>query len=326
MPGTARLLAFVAGCGILGTGLPSYAATGLAWDQVTRFSMDGSTPQPNFAADFQVASQPAQAQTQRGGMFGGITNAMNAAMGAMQMMKTGIAERHFVAGSFERTDNVAQQTATITDCAARTITTLNLAKKTYRVVSMDRAQTPPSVGKPGPQAPAPAATPDDTRYKISYASQALGPKQIDGVNTDGYSAVMTITVMRPNTDPQTINTNLTEYISTYAQPQQSCPSRLAMGGDAGGAGAMGAMSANMNMTHMINAAMRTPGGDPRFTFSSSGPALPSGRLDLFSVYQFAGQQGGGRGFATIIERGNVHQVGDGDKSIFGIPPDFTQET
>ncbi|MBV8602832.1 MAG: hypothetical protein JO359_14810, partial [Candidatus Eremiobacteraeota bacterium] len=125
---------------VTATALPAFAATGIAWDQVTRFSMDGSVPQPNFGPDFQAASQPAP---QRGGMFGGMTNAM-AAMG--HMLQSGIAERHYVAGNLRRTDQVAEQTATIVNCGARTITYLDLGKKTYRVVSMDQPTTPSSGG------------------------------------------------------------------------------------------------------------------------------------------------------------------------------------
>jgi len=108
---------------------------------------------------------------------------------------------------------------------------------------------------------------------------------------------------------------------------QSCPGgRMAMAGMPGIGGPMAAMASSMNTTHLINEAMRTPNGDQRFTMTSSGPPLPTGRLDMFSVYQFQGQNGQGRAFATIIERGNVHPVSDSDKSIFGIPPDFTKET
>ena len=320
---SAAAIAFVIACTMLATSLPSYAATGLAWDQVTKFSMDGNVPDPNFPSDFQTASQPPPPQKNPGGMFG--MNAMvNAAMGAMQMMKTGIAERHYIAGSLERTDNVGEQTATIVDCSARTITYLNLAKKTYHVVSMDQPQTPSSGTKPSPGQPQPVQD-DGTRYKINYTSQALGAKQIDGQNTDGYKANMAVTVMKPNTDPQTMNTNLTEYVSSYAHPQQSCPVHLSTAGP-GGSGPMAGMSSSMNMTSAINSAMHTPNGDPRFTVTSSGPPLPSGKLELFSVYQFSAQQSQGRAFATIIERGNVHPVSDSDKSIFGVPPDFTKES
>ena len=311
---------------LVSTALPSIAADGLAWDQVMKFSMDGSIPEPNFAQDFQAASQPAPQEPQHGGMFGGMMPSMGAAMGAMQMFRTGIAERHYVAGNLERVDNVAQQTATITDCNARTITYLNLAKKTYRVVSMDQPQGPPSAGGQPERRP-PAMRDDDTRFKLAYTSQSLGPKQIDGAGTDGYQVAMAVTIVRPNAEAQTMNMNLTQYFSSYAQPQETChPPHGGGMGPPSGAGPMAAMGNNAEMTRMINEAMRTPGGDPRFTLTSSGPPLPKGRLDLFSVYQFGGgQQSGGRGFATILERGNVRPISGSDQTIFGVPSDFTKE-
>ncbi len=308
------------------TTVPSDAATGLAWDQVTKFSMDGTVPEPSFAQDWQTASQPAPQQQQHGGMFGAISAQMNSGMAFAQSMRTGMAERYFVAGNLSRTDNLAAQTATIIDCAARTITYLDLAKKTYRVVSMDQPQSAPRSGGGRPDRPNSPMEDDGTRFNIAYTSQVLGRKPIEGVNTDGYKAAMTITITKSDGSSQTMQTNLTQYLSNYGQPVQSCPAgRMAMAGIPG-AGPMAAMASSMNMTHMMNDAMRTPSGDLRFTMTANGPQLPTGRLDMFSVYQFQGQNSQGRGFATIIERGNVHPVSDTDKSIFGIPPDFTKES
>jgi len=324
---TVALVALFALCfGFAVTTAPSAAATGLAWDQVTKFSMDGSVPEPNFGQDWQTASQPAP-QQQHGGMFGAMTAQMNAGMAAIQSMKTGMAERHFVAGNLERTDNVAAQTATIVDCGARTMTYLDLAKKTYRVVSMDQPQSAPHSGG-GPQSRNSPMQDDGTKFHIAYASQALGPKQIDGVNTDGYKAAMTITITKADGSSQTMQTNVTQYVSSQGMPAQSClAGRMANAGmPGGGAAGMAAMMSSMNTTHMINDAMRTPNGDQRFTFSSTGPPMPSGRLDMFTVFQMQAQNSQGRGFASIIERGDVHPVSDMDKSIFGVPPDFTKET
>ena len=58
----------------------------------------------------------------------------------------------------------------------------------------------------------------------------------------------------------------------------------------------------------------------------SVPLSQVGKLDVFSVYQMSGTQQQGRAFATIIERGNVRSVSDTDKSIFGVPADFTKES
>jgi hypothetical protein len=322
---TVALVALLALCsGIAVTTAPSDAASGLAWDQVMKFSMDGTVPEPNFAQDWQTASQPAPQQQQHGGMFGGMTNQINGAMAMAQSMRTGMAERHFAAGNLERTDNIAAQTATIVDCGARTITYLDLAKKTYRVVSMDQPQTASRPTSGGSRDSSPIQD-DGTRFKVAYTSQALGPKSIDGVNTDGYKAASTITITKSDGSSQTMTTDMTQYFSSYGQPAASCPAgRRAMAAMPGGGG-MAAMMSSMNMMRMMNDAMRTPSGDQRFTFSSTGPPLPAGRLDMFSVYQTQGQNSQGRSFAMVLERGNVRPVSDTDKSVFGIPPDFTQE-
>ena len=108
------------------------APNGLAWDSVTKVvtNADPSTLQPgSFDTDYAAA---AAAPPSGGGMAG--------------QVKQGIAEQHYAAGSKDRTDNVAQQTATIVDCVARTITTLDLRRKTYNVVSMDQSASPSSGG------------------------------------------------------------------------------------------------------------------------------------------------------------------------------------
>ncbi len=127
----------------------SAAPNGLAWDSVTKIAMnaDPSTLQPgDFSADFAAASAVQTPQQSGGGFFAQMHQAMATAQSYQQMMQTGIAERHYIAGSKERTDNLAAQTATIVDCAARTITTLDLRRKTYRVTSMDQPSAPSSSG------------------------------------------------------------------------------------------------------------------------------------------------------------------------------------
>ncbi len=130
---------------------PARAATsGLAFDSVTRFKMGGDARKHRpgtFDADFEQASQHRKPAGGGGGMFGQMKAAMEAATSATAMFQNGIAERHYIAGARERTDDVAGQKATITDCSARTITTLDLAKKTYRVVSHGPAGRDPPARK-----------------------------------------------------------------------------------------------------------------------------------------------------------------------------------
>ncbi len=88
------------------------------------------------------------------------------------LLQNGFAERHYVAGSKERIEQVSDQTATILDCAARTITTLDLRRKTYRVESLNASPAPSSSGKRS-GAPQPRATDDGTNIAITIANTAL---------------------------------------------------------------------------------------------------------------------------------------------------------
>ena len=317
-----RLLTFGVSCTALAAALaagtfgPAPAATaGLAYDSVTKIKMggDASSPQPGtFAADFDVASQPPK---KHGGMFGSV---LNAAMGAQSMFQSGTAEHHYLAGSKERTDEIAMQTATITDCAARTITTLDLAKKTYRVTSMDQptkytAPEGPS-GTPGPR-----PTDDGTKVSVVLKTTSLGPKQLGPDPTNGYNLDMKMTSTKPNGDSQTSEMSMTSYYSNYPNPQLVCPRYVASGASQGMMAPMAAYSA-------VSKALESNGKDARFKVSASGPPIPSGKLSLFDVMIPKGQAGSGPsgGFTMVMERGNVRGINDGDPA-FGIPAGFTKE-
>jgi hypothetical protein len=138
-----RVFATVCLAAVFAVPLPALADTGMAYDSVNRIVMnaDPSAMQPGpFDQDFAAASAtPSPAGG--GGLFGHLKQQIAMAANAGQMMSTGIAQRHYVAGSKSRTDMVSLGVATITDCAARTITTLNLRDKTYRIESMDHPST-----------------------------------------------------------------------------------------------------------------------------------------------------------------------------------------
>ncbi|MFZ1155017.1 MAG: hypothetical protein WAN93_08945, partial [Solirubrobacteraceae bacterium] len=164
------------------------ATSGLAWDSVTKLASTGDAAsfQPgSFDSDWATAAayQPEKAPNQP--MMGFLKAALANAQGAMQLMKTGIAIKHYVAGTKERLDDVAAQTATIKDCSARTITTLDLKKKTYTVRSMDQ---PSSGGSGGSGRPQPAPSDDGSRITIDVKNTSLGPKDVAGVQTNGYQS------------------------------------------------------------------------------------------------------------------------------------------
>jgi hypothetical protein len=295
--------------------VPAQAATGLAWDSVVKMSMDGSVPPPgNFASDFQTAAQTATPPPQRSGLFNAINNAMGAANYALTSMRNGFAARHAVAGNFIRRDDLANQTATIIDCQARTITTLDLAKKTYSVGSLDTLGQN-STGSGARTAPGPLPTDDGSKIAIKMTGSALGPRTIDTVSTDGYAYNVTATVTKPSGESQSTDMTMTSYVSSYAEPSESC-GRIAM------PAAAPAGMPNTAMYQQIMHAATAPNGDPRVTVSASGPTPPAGKFPMYTT--ILPKANGRAGFAMLIENGNVHQVSDADKSIFAVPPDFTK--
>jgi hypothetical protein len=301
---------------VAGACLPAGAATGIAWDSVVKLAMDGSVPAPgNFADDFQTASQTSTPPPQRGGLFGGITNAIGAAGYAMGAMRNGFAQRHYVAGNFVRSDDLNAQTATVVDCQARTITTLDLAKKTYRVASLDAPVAPAPSGPSGRPAPGAAPTDDGSKIDIKMTGSALGPKTIDNLPTDGYAFTMATTVTKPGAQPQTMNVAMTAYYSAFSQPAESC-------GRAGIAAPAAPGVPNMAMYQQMMRAATAPSGDPRVTVSASGPAPPAGRFPLYTA--ISPKASGAGSFAMLIENGHVRQISDADKNIFGVPPDFVK--
>jgi hypothetical protein len=286
------------------------APSGLAWDSVTKLAMgaDASSLQPgSFADDYAAASAPAQAPT--GGLFGKMMG-----QNMQAMLHSGDAQRHYVAGSKERTDEVARQTATIVDCSARTITTLDLAKKTYRVVSMDQPGSPSSGGTSGGGA---MPKDDGTKVAIDISNTALGSRRVDGEATNGFSSAMTFTETQASGESRTQNASLVGYYTSLAMPMPQCSGAWNASGIAGGQG-MGMMAA---MSKVMQA-LKSAGMDKRFSVKQSGPTLPLGSFAMFQAVSFGSQGGHSPSFMT--ERGNVRPV-DANDPAFSVPSDFTKQ-
>jgi hypothetical protein len=236
------------------------------------------------------------------------------------IMQSGTAERHYDAGALERTDDVAGRTATITDCGARTITTLDLAKKTYRVVSMDQPEKyTPSSGTSEPHA---APTDDGTKVSMVVTTTALGARRIGPDPTNGYNLDVKMTATKPSGESQTNEMSMTSYYSNYPNQNLVCSHHYA----AGAAPGMGPASLASSYGN-ISRALSAGGKDSRFKVSSSGPPIPSGKLSLFDLMapkmpsgEGAGPKGG---FGMVTERGHVHVITDADPA-FSVPPDFTK--
>jgi hypothetical protein len=278
---------------------------------------DPSSLQPgSFDADFKAASEVKMSEG--GGMLGKLRAASE---NAMAMMKNGTAERHYIAGNKERTDQIAAQTATILDCAARTLTTLDLKNKTYKVESLDHPAGPGGPPTTGSSRPAPTATDDGSKVAIALTTKSLGPKQLSGENANGYSSDMKTTLTKANGESNTNDMLVTAYYSGTSQPRVACPGS-AYATTSAAVHAPGPQAAPMMTSYAVAMrALRTPSGDPRFTVTSSGPALPVDKLPLWELVTFQK----GQNFGILSERGNLHSVSDSDP-VFSVPSDFTKQS
>jgi hypothetical protein len=250
-----------------------------------------------------------------GGFFAQMHQAMTMGKGFSQLMQTGFAEHHYVAGAKERVDQLAMQTATITDCAARTITTLDLRKKTYKVVSMDQ----PASSGPGGSGSSGGGSQTHSNDSISHVAiavtnTALGARTVGGLSTTGYRSDMSVTVTRTSGESTTQNGQLLGYYSSYANPSPSC----SRSGAADAAPRMGMMTRYAQLMQALAAA----GMDKRFSVTQSGPAIPLGQLAMYNALTFGGG-GRGSGATFVTERGHIRPL-SADDAAFSIPAGFTQ--
>jgi hypothetical protein len=303
----------------LPSGAPA-ASTGTAWDSVIKLvpGADPSTLQPgSFDSDFAAASQvQTDDQGGGGGIFGRLKHAVAMGKNAAQIFSTGLAEHHYVAGYKERTDQIAMQTATITDCSARTITTLDLRHKTYTVVSMDQPQSAGSGNNES--APKPMASDDLSHLSISIKNTALGPRTVAGTATQGYRSDTTMTATNAQGQSTTSQGQMIGYYAAFAMPSLSCRS-FGSGSSMGPTAAQTAQG--MQEYARLTQALAQSHIDKRFSISQSGPPIPLGRFSLYDAVTFQAQShGSGASFET--ERGNVRSISAADP-IFSVPGDFT---
>ena len=293
--------------------------SGLAWDSVSKLAMttDPSSLQPgSFDDDYSAASSAQPPAQGGGGLLGHFRQQIAMAQNAQQLMQSGMAEKHYVAGSKERTDLVAVQTATITDCAARTITTLNLRNKTYRVVSMDQPSGPASGGNStGGSVP----KDDGAKIAIAVANTALGARSVGGEQTQGYRSDMTFTETKPTGESHSQNANLIGYYAAFARPFPHCSGSGGFSPDSMSPGQGFAM---MAAASKMMRELATAGLDKRFSLTQSGPALPFVNFSMYEAITFAAKNG--QGAAMVTERGHVRPV-DANDPVFSIPSDFTPE-
>ncbi len=199
------------------------ASSGFAWDSVMKLvpGSDASSLQPgSFDSDFATASTVQQDDRGGGGgIFGKLKQAVAMGKNAALMFQNGLAQHHYVAGYKERTDEIGMQTATIVDCSARTVTTLDLRHKTYTVVSMDR---PRSSSGGQSSTPSPMASDDLSHLSVSIQTTALGPRTISRTPTNGFRSDSTIVATNAQGETTTAHAQMTGYYASFATPRLAC--------------------------------------------------------------------------------------------------------
>jgi hypothetical protein len=287
---------------------------GVAYESVNRivFNADPSTMQPgSFDRDYATASASQPAPSTGGGLFGKFKQAISMGENAGAMLRNGMAQRHYVAGSKSRTDMTALGMAFITDCSARTITVLNLNDKTYRVESMDHpsAATGNATGTTGG-----SAKDDGTKVAIAVQNRSLGSAMLGGQSANGYRSTMSFTETKPGAQPQTQHMDMIAYYSSMHMPHSNCSRFGGSGGMSPGEG-MAMMAAGTRVMQALAAS----GIDKRFSLSQSGPPLPAGNLAMYEAIFF-----GDKGTAFVNEIGNVRPI-DANDPVFSVPPGFTKQ-
>jgi hypothetical protein len=235
----------------------------------------------------------------------------------MALVRNGMAERHYIAGSKERTDTPALGTATILDCGARTLTSLDLNKKTYRVESLDQPNSSPGPAKGGNGDGSFKA--DDTKIAIVITNTSLGSRQIDNQPANGYSSQMQFTMTKSSGESETHDGSLTAYYASFGMPVVQCSQGMPSNPGTMNAGQQFGMASGV--ASLVTRALGTSSLDKRFSVRQSGPSLPLGN---FAMYQAISFDQRGRSLTVITERGNSRPIDAGD-SVFTVPSEYTKE-
>lgn len=308
--------------------------TNIAYDQLTKF-VGGSQPSPQpgtFDADWTNAiATPAPHH----GMFGGLMNNVDKAMGAAKMMTTGLATRYYYMNGWERIEMPASGTATIMRPDKHEIINLDLNAKTYTVVDTNATGTgaAPAPAQPEPgNGPTPQpGEPGTGKLDISETVTPLAAMSFDGVQANGFTMdfKMTMSDATGSCKNGSFETKMTDYVSNYPEPTSAPTSSHPK-------------PMMPSMTSMPPNAIPMRGGcrpTPTMHLASSSSGLHIGdRLSMWSLMFFNGDmqgqtpnqmqgqapgqmQGGG---GILNEVGNVRTLGPSDASLFDIPAGFTQ--
>jgi TonB family protein len=265
---------------------------GIAYDSLVRGEIGAtaspSIPQSSFDDDYRTASQGRPSQT----------------------LSTGIAIRAYLTPSKERTDYLNVQRATIIDCAAKIVTTLDLSAKTYSVHNFDRPY-------PSTQATSLfASTFKDSKRTVAIATVALGPKTVKGVSADGYAVETSTTTTLASGRVMSSKTNLTAYYTETRVPQLECPKARALAIADG---------LPFGRTTLLDPTVRNAlqGANTNTTTVRQGPRAPTDRVPIFEAYsmRLSTPSGTPTSSTVLMEFGHVRVIAS-DDPVFSIPADF----
>jgi hypothetical protein len=352
------LCAVFAGRGSIAASAPAT----LQYDEIVRVVVGQATPPPPgaFQADLAAIASPPSDQTAQappkkhgfGNLLGAVLsgqspldaagdnlaqNAVSNAMGGMlgslnafsAFMKAGKVARYTFYNGWERVDDTAAQTATISKFDRNQIITLDLAKKTYRTVdTSEQAATPPPAAPSKRSSHAkpesgPPEEPGTAVVDLTRQGAALGSQVLDGVPTAGYSNKMTLSMTQATGSCRngSFSMSSSQYFSHFAEPQT----------------ALATSSAARPMARVPTdpRSVVTRGGcTPTFAVHNSGPTPPSGRFMMYSNMAMQpqdasasnGSSASASTFAFVTERGNVHSLSpSAAAAMFEIPAGFVPE-
>jgi hypothetical protein len=258
-------------------------------------------------------------------MENSVQQSLGAQFGAMAAAARSFLEPHLLRYAYwngwERIDDVAAQTATIRKCDIGTVMTLDLAHRTYAVLTPDTEPTPAVAAPPmrrGRAAPPDPAQPGTAVAELTETTKLIGPLRIENQATTGYDATTAFATTQSTGSCRDTRASIrtVEYISGLSRPTvTSCPMR------------------RPPLPQTAGEVVTAPSGGckPTFTFHRNGPTPPATKLALYSLVTFAAaaaslppssSPAASVGFLT--ERGNLKALGPADAALFDVPAGFTK--
>jgi len=219
----------------------------------------------------------------------------------------------YLAATKQRTDVLDKKYASILDCETRTVTALDLAKRTYSVKSLESVAAE--------FAPFIAQATNDVSLRASLNNRSLGTRRVGGLVTPSYETTLTQTLKTLPSPPAPsfsakMETVATRYYSNINTPRLTCPGSFRDSAPIVLSPEL-ALASAVILEPNFDGAAEQAGGEPR------GVRLPD-RLASLIVVRITGELPGGvpgNHNVFVIEVGHIRPISS-DDPIFAIPPDF----